>query len=59
MPFVVAMVDLEEGCKMPTNLVQVDVDPADPGQTIRIGMPVEVVFEERSETVTVPVFKPA
>ena len=34
-PFVVAMVDLEEGCKMPTNLVQVDVDPADPGQTIQ------------------------
>ena len=58
-PFVVAMVDLEEGCKMPTNLVQVDIDPVDPSKNIQIGMPVEVVFEERSETVTVPVFKPA
>ena len=58
-PFVVAMVDLEEGCRMPTNLVQVEIDPADLSKNIKIGMPVEVVFEKRTDTISVPVFKPA
>ena len=58
-PFVVAIVDLEDGCRMPTNLVQVDVDPDDPGKTINVGMPVEVTWEERAEGVIIPMFKPA
>ena len=56
-PYVVAMVDLEEGCRIPTNLVQVQVDPNNPGETIRIGMPVELVWEDRTDQVSLPVFK--
>ena len=54
-PFVVAIVDLEEGPRMPTNLVEVEPDPA----AIRVGMPVEVVFEDVTEAITLPKFKPA
>lgn len=58
-PFVVAMVDLEEGCRMPTNLVEVDADPADPARSIRIGMAVELVWEDRTEDISLPMFRPA
>lgn len=58
-PYVVAIVDLEEGCRMPTNLVQVEVNPDNPGETISIGMPVEVVWEDRTDQISLPMFKPA
>ena len=58
-PFVVAMVDLEEGCRMPTNLVQVDADVTDPGKSIRIGMAVELAWDDRTDEISVPVFRPA
>ena len=54
-PFVVAMVDLEEGPRMPTNLVEVEPDPA----VIKVGMPVEVVFEDITDEIALPKFKPA
>ena len=54
-PFVVAMVDLEEGVRMPTNLVEVEPDPAG----ITIGMAVEVVFEDITDEISLPKFKPA
>ena len=54
-PFVVAMVDLEEGARMPTNLVEVEPDPAN----ITIGMAVEVVFEDITVEIALPKFKPA
>ncbi|SVB39977.1 uncharacterized protein METZ01_LOCUS192831 [marine metagenome] len=54
-PFVVAMVDLEEGVRMPTNLVEVEPDPAN----ITIGMEVEVVFEDITDEISLPKFKPA
>ena len=53
-PYVAALVELEGGARMPTNLVDVDPDPA----TIRIGMPVEVVFEDASDTIALPKFRP-
>ncbi len=53
-PFVVAMVDLEEGPRMPTNLIDVEPNPAN----ITIGMPVEVVFEDITDEITLPKFKP-
>ncbi len=49
-PYVVAIVELEEGWHMLTNLV--DVAPAD----VRVGMPVEVTFLQRSEAITLPYF---
>ena len=40
-PYVAALVELEGGVRVPTNLVAIDPDPA----IIRIGMAVEVVFD--------------
>ncbi len=54
-PFVVAMVDLEEGARIPTNLVDVEPDPAH----IRVGMAVEVAFADVTDEITLPVFRPA
>ena len=54
-PFVVAMVDLEEGPRMPTNLIEVEPDPA----VIKVGMAVEVVFEDITDEISLPKFKPA
>ena len=54
-PYVAALVELEGGARIPTNLVEVEPDPA----RIRVGMAVEVVFEEVSETIALPKFRPA
>ena len=48
-----AIVELEEGWHMLTNLVGLDVGD------VRIGMPVEVVFHRVSDEVTLPYFRPA
>ena len=53
-PYVAAIVELEEGPRMPTRIVGVDPDP----ENLSIGMPLEVVFEEVTETVTLPMFRP-
>jgi uncharacterized OB-fold protein len=52
-PYVVAIVELEEGWYLPTNIVAIDPDQ------VTIGMPVRVKFEGRTNNVTVPVFVPA
>lgn len=54
-PYVLAMVELEEGPRLMTNLVGVDPDPA----RITIGMPVEVTFTDVSDDVALPHFRPA
>ena len=54
-PFVLAMVELAEGPRLMTNLVGIEPDPA----RIRIGMPVEVVFEDVTPAVTLARFRPA
>jgi hypothetical protein len=51
-PYVAAIVDLAEGPRMMTNLVEVDHDE------IRVGMAVEVAFQKISDDVTIPVFRP-
>lgn len=53
-PYVVAMVDLEEGARVMTNLI--DVDPAP--EAVKIGMAVEVVFEKASDAITLAKFRP-
>lgn len=52
-PYVVAVVALDEGPHLMTRLVQ--IIPAD----VRIGMRVQVVFERQDDETTLPVFKPA
>ena len=51
-PYVVALIEMEEGVKMMSNVI--DVDPKD----VFIGMDVQVVFDDVTETVTLPKFKP-
>jgi hypothetical protein len=51
-PIAAVLVDLDEGIRMVSNLV--DVDPAD----IRIGLPVEVALAPADDGMMVPVFRP-
>ncbi len=50
-PYTLAMVELEEGPRMPTNIVELN------GREVQVGMPVEVTWE-RHEDVAVPKFRP-
>ena len=52
LPYNVAYVELDEGPKLMTNLVE--VDDAD----IHCDMPVEVVFDDVTEQITLPKFRP-
>ena len=52
-PYTVVVVELEEGYHMLSNLV--GVEPED----VAIGTPLEVVFEKRSDEITLPLFKPS
>ena len=54
-PYVTAIVQLEEGPRMMTNLVGIDPDP----EQIRCDMPLEVVFEDISDEISLPKFRPA
>jgi hypothetical protein len=49
---VLVIVELDEGARMPTNLVGVEPDP----EPIRVGMRVNVVFRKLSEHITLPLF---
>lgn len=52
-PYVIAVIELEEGPRMTTNVV--GCAPED----VRIGMAVEVVFEDVTDEVTLVKFRPA
>lgn len=52
MPYVVAVIDLEEGVRMLSNVVAADADE------LRCDMPVEVVFDDVDERFTLPKFRP-
>jgi hypothetical protein len=51
-PYAVGLVELEEGVRLLTNLV--DVDP----ELIRIGMPVDLLFRKVDRELTLPLFRP-
>jgi uncharacterized OB-fold protein len=51
---VVAIVELEEGPRLMTDLVDVPPDPAQ----LAVGMPVEVVYDDVTPEVTLPKFRP-
>ncbi|HEY8171909.1 MAG TPA: OB-fold domain-containing protein [Dehalococcoidia bacterium] len=53
-PYVTAIVQLEEGPRLMTNLVGVEPSP----ESIRCDMPVEVVWEDASDEITLAHFKP-
>ena len=52
-PYVLALVELEEGVRMFTNIIECDP------QDVKIGMPVEVTFVQANDQITLPYFKPA
>lgn len=52
-PYNVALVELEEGPRLITNIVGV------PNEAIAVGMPVEVAFDDVTDEVTLVKFKPA
>ena len=51
-PYAVVLVELEEGGRLLSNVV--GCPPAE----LTVGMPVEVVFEDRTPEVTLPTFRP-
>lgn len=54
-PYVIAVVTLEEGPRMMTNLVDIEADPA----KIKCDMPLEVVYDDVTDEITLPKFRPA
>jgi uncharacterized OB-fold protein len=52
LPYVLAMIDLDEGIRMMGNVV--GCDPND----VKIGMDVEVVFDDVTEEITLPRWRP-
>ncbi len=54
-PYAIAMVQLEEGPRMMTNIVGIENTP----ENLVLDMPLEVVFEDVLPDVTIPKWKPA
>lgn len=52
-PYVIAIVELEEGPHVTTNIVEIDPDD------VTIGMAVEVTFAPERDGVALPLFRPA
>ncbi len=55
LPCVLALVELAEGPRLLSNLINVEPDP----KVLWCGMAVEVVFETLTDEVTLPLFQPA
>jgi uncharacterized OB-fold protein len=53
-PYVVALIELEEGARMLSTLVGVEPTPA----AVRVGLPVEVVYDDVTAEITLPRFRP-
>ena len=53
-PYLVAIVEIPEqaGLRLTTNLIDCDVD------SVRIGMPLRVIFEEADDGIYLPLFRP-
>jgi uncharacterized protein len=53
LPYVIAVVELDDapGCRLTANIVDC------PAEAVQIGLPVEVVFEDRTAEVTLPQFR--
>jgi uncharacterized OB-fold protein len=52
-PYVVALVELDEGVRLLSNLVEVTADP----EHVKVGMPVQVVYEDVTDEITLPKFR--
>lgn len=54
-PYVLAVVELEEGPRMMTNLVDVEPEPS----RLPVDMPLQIVYDDTTDGVTLPKFRPA
>lgn len=54
-PYVIAVVELAEGVRLMTNIVGIEPDP----NKIKVGMDVVVHYDDVTESITLPKFKPA
>ena len=54
-PYAIAVVSLEEGPRMMTNLVGVAQTP----EALELDMPLEVTFQKLDDEISLPVFRPA
>ena len=54
LPYVLAMIELEEGPRLMSNLIGIEPDATN----IKCDMPVEVVFEKLTDEITIPLFRP-
>jgi uncharacterized OB-fold protein len=52
-PYVVAIVQMEEGWYMMSNVVDAELED------VKIGMPLQVTFHKMSDEITLPYFRPA
>ena len=53
-PLIIGIVELDEGARMMSNIVGVEANP----KHLRCDMPVEVVFEDITDAITLPKFRP-
>jgi uncharacterized OB-fold protein len=53
-PYVVALIELDEGIRMMSNLIDVDPTP----EAVKVGLPVEIVYDDVTEEITLPKFRP-
>ena len=53
-PYAIALVRLEEGPRMMTNIVDCDQTP----EALILDMPLEVTFERISDAISLPLFRP-
>jgi uncharacterized OB-fold protein len=54
-PYAIAVVELEEGPRMMTNIVGCEQTP----EALVLDMPLQVAFEPLDEEITLPLFRPA
>ena len=54
-PYSIAVVELDEGVRLMTNLVNIAPDP----EKIKVGMDVVVHYDDVTDVITLPKFKPA
>lgn len=55
LPYITAIVELEDGVKMPSQVIGIEPDP----DQLSIGMSLEVAFEQITESISLPKFRPA
>ncbi len=54
-PYAIAVVELDEGPRMMTNIIDCPQTP----EALQLDMPVEVAFEKLDDDITLPLFRPA